>query len=195
MEPHIVFVDSETRKSPLALHENKEIAWELARQGKAGLSAIVVLDGRDNWPYLYDDSCIQEVVAHLESADVVVGFSSSEFDIPAIEGILGRKVAIKDHIDIYGLVREALGERAQQGRAGEYKLGAITKRTLGRGKLENGSYAPDMAFKGEWARLFKYCMDDTRLTRDLFRYIQSEGGIISINRTFLPIKLPEYLRG
>ena len=194
MAPHILFFDLETRKRTTDLSKDNDEGWRLLREGKGGISALAIWDNREEWCYFYDDSEIETIAAYLESAEIVVGFNSRFFDIPVVEGILGRRLALREHIDLYEEVKRGLSKLGQRGRKGEYTLGAICSRTLGgQGKLESGALAPDLAKDGLWARLFRYCADDVRKTRNLFGHIQSEGGIISVNQTFLPIELPNHL--
>lgn len=194
MAHRVVYFDLETRKLAQDLSPHRETGWDLLREGKGGISALAIYDSEEDWTFLYDDHSILDAALHLESADVVVGFRSQAFDVPVIEGVLGRNLRLREHIDIYESVQQALGGRMLRGRAGEYTLDAISKRTLGRGKIEHGEHAPALARQGKWARLFRYCMDDVRLTRDLFAYIRDEGGIRGAGGIFLDIELPEYLR-
>jgi DEAD/DEAH box helicase domain-containing protein len=117
-----------------------------------------------------------------------VGFNSEGFDRPIVEGILGRALVLPNHVDLLLAVKAALGKIGTHSwRRGQYTLGAVAERTLGRGKIEKGELAPALADQGKWARLFRYCADDVRLTRDLYDHIGEEGGIITVNNTFLPV--------
>jgi DEAD/DEAH box helicase domain-containing protein len=185
----ICVFDLETRKlaSDLALGE---AGWSRLRRGEGGVSALAIYDSDANWCYLYDDHTLNEAALHLESADIVVGFNSIEFDLPIVEGIIGRKIFLKKHIDLKNATHEALQKCGHPLRKGENKLGAICDRTLGEHKLEDGALAPELADTGQWGRLFNYCAHDVKLTRDLYAHIKKEGGIISASNTFIPVPLP-----
>jgi len=188
-----LFFDLETRKLASDLHKDNEKGWELLRQGKGGISVLAIWDSKEKWCFLYDDNHLEEIAAHLESSDVLVGWNSIGFDLPVVEGMLGRKLVLKEHIDLYALTKQALDKAHQRGRKGEYRLGSVCERTFGEKKLESGEMVTELIRKGLWARLFRYCANDVRLTRNLFNHVVVEGGIISINGTFLPLELPKYL--
>jgi len=178
--------DLETRKLASELDPH---GWDKLKRGEGGVSALAIYDSEDKWVHLYDDTEIESVVAHLELADIVVGWNSKEFDVPVVEGLASRRLNLQKHIDLFVCTRVAITARGLPHRRGDYTLGSVSERTLGRNKLEKGEHAPVLANEGKWARLFRYCMDDVRLTRDLYKHILAEGGIISAQGTFLPLTL------
>lgn len=190
----IVYFDLETRKLAKDLHKNEQIGWDLLRQGKGGISALAIYDSQDRWLYLHDDTSLPEVARLLEKADVVVGYCSSRFDIPVIEGILGRALRIRFHFDIYSSVARANAERGILGQKGDFTLDSVAKRNLGRGKIEHGAHAPELIRLGRWAKLFNYCADDVHLTHDLFVKLCTDGGLINLNGKFITISLPDWVR-
>lgn len=188
----LVFFDLETRKLAADLDPNDEKhGWTLMREGKGGIYGLMIYDSAEQWLYPYDDDDLLEIAAHLENADVVIGYNSEGFDRPAIEGQLGRKLVLKESIDLMLCIKEALGKiGVRYWKRGQYTLGAVCSRTLGRTKSGEGKLAPHLP-PGE---MFRYCGNDVRLTRDLYEHILRENGIISVDNTFLPVELPEYLK-
>ena len=192
MKHRICYFDLETRKLASELSDDKKEGWRRLCAGEGGISALCIYDTLQEWPYFYDDYTVQDAAAHLESADIVVGFRSDKFDRLVVEGILRRKLALKEHYDIFEMVKDALGVRKMV--RGENTLDAICKRTLGKGKTGDGTHAPSLALENRWGQLFNYCCQDVKLARDLFEYIRTEGGVIGPGMQFLPVILPEYLR-
>jgi hypothetical protein len=190
----VVVFDIETRLGPDDKRfENKDMGWDALRRGEGGISAIAIWDSKDNWCYLYDDHEIEDAVAHLELADQVVGYSSENFDIPCIEGVIDRKIRIKEHIDILPIIWDAIRARDNFERMKGYKLKEVAFRCLGRGKIEHGSNVSDLLEKGRYGRVFNYCLDDVHLTRDILIFIQKEGGIVDAKGQFLALDLPKDL--
>lgn len=174
----IAFFDIETRKWASDLcPEDHDRGWELLRQGQGGISALAIYDTRDRWLYTYDDHEPETAARHLEAADLVVGYSSDLFDIPCLEGLIHRRLRIRSY-DIYTKLVEALAHRGYKTSVGDLKLDRIAKRTLGRGKIDHGSNARELARRGQFGRLFRYCGDDVHLTHDLFFKIVEDGGLI-----------------
>jgi hypothetical protein len=189
-----MFFDLETRKHAKELHPDTDAGWEALRRGEGGISALAIYDSKDDWTYLYDDHTIRTAALHLEAADVAVGFRSEGFDVPAIEGVLGRSLTLKRHEDLYvNIVREA-AHRGIVGAKGDFTLDTLSKLNLGRGKVDHGEHAPELARRGQWAKLFHYCMDDVRLTRDLFRMIRLKGYVRIISGRTLNLAFPEWLK-
>lgn len=195
MAPRIVFFDIETRKWAKDLcPDDVEAGWEELRSGKGGASAIAVWDTRDHFLYLYDDHSAETCARHLESADLVVGFNSDKFDVPCLEGICGRRLRIRASFDIYAELTTTLAQRGITGQKGDFTLDRLSRQNLGRGKIEKGANARELARTGRWGQLFNYCADDVHLTRDLFAVIIRDGGLINLGGRFTSLHVPEHLR-
>jgi DEAD/DEAH box helicase domain-containing protein len=196
----IIYFDLETRKHAEDLcpcgHNrdcNHDVGWDALRRGEGGVSALALWDSQDRWLHFYDDFTMQAAARHLELADVVVGYSSAAFDVPVVEGLVGRRLALRSHVDLYHEVAAAGALRGLVGSKGDCTLDRVCKKNIGRGKINHGSHAKELAAKGRWAQLFNYCADDVQLTRDLFRYACEHGGL-HVMTTFLTIDLPDWLR-
>jgi DEAD/DEAH box helicase domain-containing protein len=186
--PRVLFFDVETRKWASDLRpDDIEAGWEDLRSGKGGASAIAVYDTNDSWLYLYDDNTIENCFHHLEAADILVGYNSERFDIPCIEGLTHRRMKLRKHVDIYQLLIQAYARRGISGQKGDFTLDAVAKRNLGRGKIDHGQNAKELARKGHWAKLFNYCGDDVHLTRDLFNKMVADGGLIGLRGQFISL--------
>jgi hypothetical protein len=57
------------------------------------------------------------------------------------------------------------------------KLESIAQATLGHGKSGDGLDAIKYFHEGDWASLEKYCLDDVRVTKDVYDYGMSHGYI------------------
>jgi DEAD/DEAH box helicase domain-containing protein len=191
--PRILFFDLETRLHAADLHPDREAGWAALRAGEGGISALAIYDSMLNWSYLYDDHSLQAAVMHLEQADAVVGFASKSFDLPVIEGILGRKLVLNYHYDILEEATRAFALQGGKRHKGDFTLDSVCKRTIGRGKIEHGSHAKQLATEGRWGQLFNYCLDDVHLTHDLFQFIREHNGIIRPDKGFLTMTLPDWL--
>lgn len=188
--PRICVFDLETRVGPEHLDIDRERGWDKLRRGEGGISALAIFDTSQDWTYLYDDFDILDVAEHLEAADVVVGYSSSRFDLLVIEGILRRKLVIKRHIDLYELVKTGLAKiHVPQGK-GENTLGAVCKRTVGRGKIDKGEFVSELVKLGKYGRVFRYCSDDVHLTWDLFKHMLRNQSFVNINSVETRVEIP-----
>lgn len=191
----VVFFDLETRKHAEDLRpDDKDAGWDELRSGKGGVSALAIYDSLDRWLYLYDDFSIQEATRRLEQADSVVGFCSTKFDAPVMEGLIGRALRLRHHYDIYVELARANADKGDRTSIGDMQLDTVSRRNLGRGKINHGSNAKELARKGRWGQLFNYCGDDVHLTYDLFIRICTDGGLINHNGKFIPMPVVDWLR-
>lgn len=155
---------------------------------------MAIYDTADNWLYLYDDFTVKQAAKHLELADVVVGYCSSKFDMPAIEGLVGRALRIRSHYDIYVEMVRTNADKGFVGTKGDFTLDAVSKRNLGRGKIDHGSNAKELIRLGHWGKLFNYCADDVHLTHDLFVKLCRDGGLMNPNGKFVSLPVPAHIQ-
>jgi DEAD/DEAH box helicase domain-containing protein len=194
VRPRVAFFDIESRKWASDLRpDDVEAGWDDLRSGRGGASAIAVYDTRDSWLYLYDDHSAEACARHLEAADVVVGYCSEKFDVPCIEGLVGRRLRLRASFDIYVELTRALARTGFVGQKGDLTLDRIAKRNLGRGKTNHGSNARELAARGRWGELFNYCGGDVHLTHDLFWKAVADGGLIG-PKGFVSLPVPEGLQ-
>ncbi len=193
--PRILVFDLETRKEAKDLDPTDELhGWDLLREGEGGVSALAVWDNSDNSIHLFDDHNLFAAAKYLESADVVISYYGSKFDIPVIEGILGRKLALRHHYDLYVELAETSTRRGIIPRKGDLKLDTVGRRCLGRGKSGSGDAVTRLIKEGKFAELFEYCMQDVYLTRDIFKFMCLNKGVQHLNNSFLPIDIPNWIR-
>ncbi len=98
----------------------------------------------------------------LRSADEIIGFNLIGFDWPVLAAELGDWVVDLPTLDLMLEAQKALGHRVS--------LDSIAQATLGSAKLGSGLDALEYYAKGEWAKLERYCLEDVKLTRDIYEY-------------------------
>lgn len=186
--PRIIVFDLETRRWASDMRpDDIDAGWNDLREGKGGASAICLWDSRDEWLYVYDDHEAETVARHLEAADLIIGYCSEKFDLPCLEGLVGRRIRVKRHLDIYRLIVQEYASRGITGQKGDFTLDALCKRNLGRGKIDHGSNARELARTGQWGKLFRYCGSDVQLTRDLYNKLIADGGLIGLRGQFISL--------
>lgn len=105
----------------------------------------------------------------LEATDFIVGYNSIGFDMPIIGNYLGNEVNNLGQLDLMVALYKTLGFRP--------KLDDVVTATLKRGKTAKGSDAPIFWAKGELDKLRDYCMEDVRLTKELYEYGRDNGFV------------------
>jgi len=98
----------------------------------------------------------------LEQADILVGYNSDHFDIPILNKYYPGDLTKFKSVDLLKEIKGVLGRRL--------KLDGIAEATLGRKKSGNGLEAVGWWKNGEYERVKQYCLDDVKLTDELYQY-------------------------
>lgn len=101
----------------------------------------------------------------------IIGFNSISFDNNVVQPYFRHlQLASLPQIDILAEIYRVLGFRM--------KLESVAQATLGEGKSGSGLDAIRYFRIGDLKSLAKYCLDDVRLTKDLYMYGKEHGFIL-----------------
>ncbi len=103
----------------------------------------------------------------LAEADLIIGFNTKNFDYQVLQPYLTLKLADLPSLDILEEVEKIIGHRI--------KLDNLAQMTLGAGKSGDGLQAIKFWKQGQMEELKKYCLDDVRITKELYDYVQNYG--------------------
>lgn len=133
------------------------------------LSLIAIYDSEtDSYMSFLKDE-LSELWPLIEKADMLIGYNSDHFDIPLLNKYYPGDLTRIKSLDLMKEIRSALGRRL--------KLDSVAKATLGRGKTGDGFQAIEWWQKGEIDKVRQYCIDDVRLTKELYDYALQKGHI------------------
>lgn len=156
-------LDLETKKTfeEVGGHHNSD---------KLGVSMVGVYSyGRDQYRGFREEE-FEELLQWLKQADLIIGFNSKHFDFTVLQPYYPKFDLSKlPHLDIMEEVVYVLGHRL--------KLENIAQATLGKGKSGHGLDAIKYFHAGDWELLEKYCLDDVRITKEVYNYGLSHGHI------------------
>lgn len=106
----------------------------------------------------------------VDHRPTIVGFNSLHFDLPVLQPYCARlRLVDLPQVDILKDIERALGVRI--------KLESIAQATLLEGKSGTGLDAVRYFRNNEWDTLERYCLDDVRITRDVYEYGKNHGRI------------------
>ncbi len=106
----------------------------------------------------------------LLEADQIIGFNTINFDYQVLQPYLNFKLADIPSLDILQEVEKLIGHRV--------KLDNLAQMTLGVGKSGDGLQALKFYKLGQMEELKKYCLDDVRITKELYDYTQKYGKLL-----------------
>lgn len=114
----------------------------------------------------------------IDHRPTIIGFNSLHFDLPVLQPYCTRlRLTDLPQVDILRDVERALGVRI--------KLESIAQATLLEGKSGTGLDAIRYFRANEWDKLEHYCLDDVRITRDVYEYGRRHGCIYYENASEL----------
>jgi len=100
---------------------------------------------------------------YIEKADMLIGYNSDHFDIPLLNKYYPGDITKIKSLDLMAEIKASLGRRIG--------LGHVAEATLGVGKSGNGLEAVEWWKTGEIEKIKKYCLDDVKVTKDLYEYM------------------------
>jgi DEAD/DEAH box helicase domain-containing protein len=108
--------------------------------------------------------------AIIENADMFITFNGDHFDIPLLNKYYPGDLFKMKSVDLLREMQKSAGRRM--------KLDQIAEGTLGVNKTGHGLDAIKWWRDGEVEKVKKYCLDDVRITKDIYEYALREGKLI-----------------
>jgi DEAD/DEAH box helicase domain-containing protein len=118
----------------------------------------------------FTEENVSDLIELLESADLVVGYNHLKFDYEVLSAYTRENLRSLNNLDILLHVQDVLGHRLHLDHLAEFTLGAK--------KSGNGLEAVKWFREGRMDLLEKYCREDVRITRDLYRFGQENGFLL-----------------
>ena len=115
-----------------------------------------------------------KLAPRLQMADLLIGFNIRRFDLPVLQPYLPFSVTPLPVLDIMEDVVKHLGHRVS--------LESLAQATLGRGKSGHGLEALKWFREGRFDLITKYCLDDVKLTKELYDYGKQHGRLFATSR-------------
>ncbi|NKB68940.1 MAG: DEAD/DEAH box helicase [Candidatus Latescibacteria bacterium] len=161
--PHIVVFDLETMRSAAEVG-----GWNKAHM--MGMSVGIVWDSKEGQFSSYFEEQVDDLIAHLQRADLVIGFNIIGFDYSVLRGYSKFDFRTLNTLDILRDVHARLRYRVS--------LDSLGKATLEAPKTADGLQALQWFKEGRLDLIEEYCRKDVELTRDLFRYGLDKGYLL-----------------
>ncbi|MDO8430291.1 MAG: ribonuclease H-like domain-containing protein [bacterium] len=106
----------------------------------------------------------------LQNTGLIIGFSINRFDLPILNKHLKINLNSIDNIDILDDIEEKLGHRVG--------LDWLSQTNLGVGKTAHGLDAIKFYNEGRLEDLKNYCLQDVKITKDLYELGQKQGHLV-----------------
>jgi DEAD/DEAH box helicase domain-containing protein len=167
--------DVETRRSA------QEVGgWH--RAARMGISVAVLYDGERDEFFTFEEHETGQLIEHLFSLELVIGFNNKRFDNQVLSAYTSRHLSDLPSLDILEEISCQLGYRLSLDRLAEH--------TLQEKKEGNGLLALEWFAQGRMDLLRAYCRKDVAITRDLFLYGLRENHLLFQNKAGKVVRLP-----
>lgn len=164
MKKDTLVIDVETKKSFAEVGGEKNIR-------DLGISVAGIYSYDKNEFFALEEHELSRLEAMLCETAHIIGFNINHFDIPVMEPYLPaisfRAISVTD---LFEDAVSFLGHRVG--------LGGLAEATLGTAKSGNGLEALEWFRNGEIEKVKKYCLNDVRITRDLYEHGKKQGHVL-----------------
>lgn len=161
MPENILVLDLETQRS------FKDVGKQNLH--KLRVSVIGIFDYRNPGYEAYEEKDLIRLDKRIREADLLVGFNIRRFDLPVLAPYLFTPVENLPVLDLLDAIEKVRGHRAS--------LDSIAQPTLNLRKSGTGLDALALFREGKMEALKRYCLDDVRLTKEVYDYGRTNGKI------------------
>jgi DNA polymerase elongation subunit (family B) len=133
------------------------------------ISLVGVYDYETDQYTSYLEEELSKLWPLIEKADVLIGFNSDHFDIPLLNKYYPGDLTKIKSVDLLKEIRKSIGRRIG--------MGYVAQATLGKGKIGHGLEAIAWWQKGEIEKIRKYCLEDVKITKELYEYALKHGKL------------------
>lgn len=133
------------------------------------ISLLAIHDSKtDEYSSFLEDE-LDKLWPIIESADALIGYNSDHFDIPLLNKYYHGDLTQLKSIDLMKDIQKSLGRRIG--------LDDVASATLGVGKSGHGLQAITWWKNGEIEKVRKYCIQDVKVTKEVYEYAKENGHI------------------
>jgi len=118
---------------------------------------------------VFEEKELPEFENILQKKPLLVGFNSKRFDTAVLQPYIRFDLKQIPQLDIMEELQKFLGHRVS--------LESVAQATLGRSKTGSGMDAIRFWRNGEIEKLKAYCLEDVRITKEIFEYGAKHGEL------------------
>lgn len=133
------------------------------------ISVVCIHDSADGEYKSFLEQDFGKLWSILEQSDMLITWNGDHFDIPLLNKYYPGDLGKIKSLDLMKEVQKAIGRRL--------KLDTVAEATIGMNKNGLGSDAMILWQNGEVDKLIEYCINDVRLTKELYDYAVTNGQL------------------
>lgn len=163
--------------NPLVLDiETKNTFFDVGRDNlhKLEVSLVGLYSYKDDKYFSFGEHNLKEAGKMLKDSSLLVGFSISRFDIPVLDRHFDFDLFAIPRIDLLDEIELKLGRRVS--------LNVLAKTNIGLEKTHSSLEAPILYKDGKMDELRDYCLNDVKITKDLYELAKKQGYLLVPNK-------------
>ncbi|MES2214090.1 MAG: ribonuclease H-like domain-containing protein [Patescibacteria group bacterium] len=134
------------------------------------IALVAIHDSETNEFSSYLEEDLPKLWPIIERADMLIGFNSDHFDIPLLNKYYPGDLAKIKSLDILKEIQKVYGRRM--------KLDQLAEGTLNTKKSGHGLDAIMWWRQGEIEKIRTYCIDDVRITKEIYEYAMKNQKLV-----------------
>ncbi len=131
--------------------------------------------------FCFDENELAKMGEIFRNARRIVGFSSNRYDVPVLQNHFLALAETRD-IDLWQKDRVDLLDEIEMATGRRISLSRLAEANLGTAKTGTGAEAIELYKKGKIEELKKYCLEDVRLTKELYDLYLKDGAFLVPDR-------------
>lgn len=140
-----------------------------------GISVVGVYTYADDTYKAYEEKDLPELEKVMADTSLIIGFNTKHFDNQVIQPYFKNfTIADAPTLDLMEKLEAVLGYRPG--------LGALASATLGEQKSGHGLEALQWYKEGKIDQIKKYCLQDVKLTKEVYEYGLNHGSVLFESR-------------
>lgn len=167
----ILVFDIETKN----FFSDPEVGWNNFDALK--ISVVGVYSYAQDKYFCYDENEMEKLGELFRGASRLVGFSSNRYDVPVLNSHFQANPATRD-LDLWKVERADLLEEIEMATGSRISLSRLAEANLGTAKTASGAEAITLYNEGKIEELKKYCLEDVRLTKELYDIYRTKGHFL-----------------
>ena len=138
------------------------------------ISVVCLYDSETEKYYSFLEDQLEDMWPHFRDADMLVTYNGNHFDIPLLQKYAPMDLSVTHHVDLFEKMREVTNKKLP--------LNGIAETTLGISKSGHGLDAIAWWNAGEIQKIIDYCIQDVKVTKDVYDYAFQYGELKYMDR-------------
>jgi len=127
---------------------------------------------RDDY-FCFGENELEKLKEIFKESDLLIGFAIKRFDLPVLE----KHFSAPGEFNIYSVPSFDILEKIEYSLGWRVSLDELAKANLGFGKTGAGLEAIELYRKGEMEKLKSYCLNDVKITKELYELLEKKGHL------------------